>query len=83
LPYDELEAGEPAVEPLGQVVCVNEIAEMAAELVMATVVISADCVLQRAVHPADLTGRPRVVRPNGPVLDTRVGADELEGCRSG
>jgi hypothetical protein len=62
------------------VVGVEEQAEMGAQLVVADVVVAAHGrVLECAVHPLDLTIRPRVIRLGQPVLDAVLATGMVEG----
>ena len=82
---DELEDCQAAVclEPLGEVVGVEEVAEVRAELVVGAVMVAPDRgILQRSVHALDLTVRPWVVRPGEPMLEVGLGAGELEAVRA-
>lgn len=68
------------LEAPGEVVGGDEVVEMAAELVVAVVVVALDGrVLDRAVHPFDLTVGPRMVRLGQPMLDAMALAGPIEG----
>ena len=57
----------------------DEQLEVLSELVVAVVVVAFDgCVLDRAVHPLDLTIGPRVVRLGEPMVDAVFTADLVE-----
>ena len=73
---------EPAqgLEPLGEVVGIEEGCEMRSQLVVAVVVIAPDGgVLERAVHALDLTVGPWVVRLGEAMLDVVLRAGVVEG----
>ena len=68
------------LEPAGVVVGIEEQGEVAAEFVVARVVVARDGgFLERPVHPFDLAVGPRVVRLGQAVLDAVLGAGEFEG----
>ena len=72
-PFEGLEAP-------GEVVGGDEVAEVAAELVVAVVVVAFDgCFLDRPVHPFDLAVGPRMVRLGQPMLDAMALAGPIEG----
>jgi len=77
------DAGDEAFEcfePPAEVVGRDEVDEVAFELRVIVVVVTLDGrVLDRAVHPLDLTVGPRVLRPGGPMVDVGFGAGEFEG----
>jgi hypothetical protein len=78
---DELVRGEAAqgLEPPAVVVGLDEELQVAPELVVAAVMVALDGgVLDRAVHPLDLTIGPRVPRLGQAVLDVEIGAGGLE-----
>jgi hypothetical protein len=82
---DELVRGEAleGLEPSGEVVGVDEVSQMRAQLVVCFVEVAFDgCVLDRTVHPLDLTIRPGMLRLCQPVVDLVDGAGIFEGMRS-
>jgi hypothetical protein len=73
---EALERLEPAAEVVGG----DEVGEVLAQLFVALVVVALDrCLLDRPVHPLDLTIRPRVTRFGQPMFDVEVGAGRFEG----
>jgi len=67
------------LEPASEIVGCHEVGEVRPELVVALVVEALDgSLLDGAVHPLDLTVRPRVVRFGEPVLDAVRLADHVE-----
>lgn len=68
------------LEPFGEIVGCDEVAEMGLELIMAFVVIPFDGgVLDGSVHPLDLTVGPRMVGLGQPVVDAMAPAGPVEG----
>jgi hypothetical protein len=68
------------VEPPGEVVSVEEGSEVIFKLSVCLVVISSDsCVLQRSVHPLNLTVGPWVIGLGETVLDAMPPAGPVEG----
>ena len=82
---DELVGGEAfeGLEPSGEVVGVDEVPQMRAQLVVGLVEGAFDGgVLDRPVHSLDLTIRPWMLRLRQPVIDIVEGAGIFEGMRS-
>ncbi len=66
------------LEPLGEVVGVEEVAEMPAELVVALVGVASDSrLLERT--PLDLSVRPGMVRLGQAMVNVVLGASQVEG----
>ncbi len=73
---EALEGLEPATEVVGG----DEVGEVLPQLIMAVVMVTFDRrFLDGAVHPFDLTIRPRVPRFGQPVFDVEVRAGQFEG----
>ncbi len=71
-------------EPLGEVVGQQEGVQVLLELVMAFIMIAFDrCVLDRPVHPLDLSICPRVIDFGQPVFDFVFIADTVEDMPEG
>src|SRR5829696_4761329 len=78
---DELVGREPlqGLEPPGEVVGCHEIVEVLPELIVAVVVIASNGgILDRAVHPFNLTIRPRVPGLGQAMINIVLRAGELE-----
>jgi hypothetical protein len=67
------------LEALGEIVGIDEVREVSAKLLMASVVVAPDGrFLERAVHAFDLSVGPRMVGLGQPVLDITLLADAIE-----
>src|SRR5215210_318373 len=87
---DELVGREAtqALQPATEVVGVDEVVEVAPELLVAVVMVAPDGrVLDGPVHPLDLAVRPRVVDPGAavfdPILPTAHGEHVRDDARGG
>ena len=70
------------LEPFGEVVGGHEICEVFAQLVIGLIVEALDrCLLERPVHPLDLSVGPGMLWLGCPVIDVVPGAGVLEGVR--
>jgi hypothetical protein len=70
------------LEAAGVVVGIQEQLEVRPELVMAVVVVAPDRILERAVHPLNLSVCPRVPRLGQAMLDAALLAGALEGVQA-
>ena len=79
---DELVGSETAegLEPFGEIVGSDEVAEVISQLVMAVVVVALNrSFLKGAVHALHLAIGPGMIRFSEPVLDTMAAAHSIEG----
>jgi len=81
---DELIRGQASegLEPAGEVIGVDEIAQMSSQLIVGLVEVTFDgCVLDGAVHPLDLTVGPRMLGLGQAMIDIVEGAGIFKGMR--
>lgn len=63
---------------------IHDASEVNSELLVAVIVVALDrCILDRVVHPLDLTIGPGMIHHDQPVLDVILGTDVIEDVREG